>query len=121
MVDGNHFTEGSAGRREIYRHGYVEKLEFVNEGILSMADRIIGDADAPTIIIIHGDHGGGLHLHHNDMNETCLQERFSPLLAVYASDDWLQRSLPDDMNLANLYRFVFNSYFGTEMPLLPKR
>ena len=55
------------------------------------------------------------------MADTCVQERFSPLLAVYASDDRLQRSLPDDLNLANLYRLVFNTYFGTEMPLLPNR
>jgi hypothetical protein len=121
MVDGNHFTKGTPGGQEIYRRGYVEKLEFVNQGILSMVDRIISNADAPTIVIIHGDHGGGLHLHHNDVAGTCLQERFSPLLAVYASDDRLQRSLPDDLNLANLYRLVFNTYFGTEMPLLPNR
>jgi hypothetical protein len=121
MVDGNHFTKGTPGGQEIYRRGYVEKLEFVNQGILSMIDRIISDADAPTIVIIHGDHGGGLHLHHNDVAGTCIQERFSPLLAVYASDDRLQRSLPDDLNLANLYRLVFNTYFGTEMPLLPNR
>ena len=55
------------------------------------------------------------------MAGTCLQERFSPLLAVYSSDDRLQRSLPYDLNLANLYRLVFNTYFGTEMPLLPNR
>jgi hypothetical protein len=121
MVDGNHFTDNSADRREIYRKGYVEKTQFVNQGILSMVDRIISHADEPTIIIIHGDHGGGLLLRHNSMAGSCLQERFAPLLAVYASDDRLQRSLPNDLNLANLYRLVFNTYFGTEMPLLPNR
>jgi hypothetical protein len=121
ILDGNHFTKSNADRREIYRHGYVEKLQFVNQGILSMVDRIISGADAPTVIIVHGDHGGGLRLNHSDMADTCLRERFSPLLAVYASDDRLRRSLPDDLNLANLYRLVFNSYFGTEMPLLPNR
>ena len=45
----------------------------------------------------------------------------SPLLAVYASDERLQRALPDDLNLANIYRLVFNTYFGTAMPLLPNR
>ena len=66
-MDGDHFIKNrfvsnKANRRETYRHGYVEKLEFANQGILSMVNRIISDADAPTIIIIHGDHGGGLHL-----------------------------------------------------------
>jgi hypothetical protein len=126
MADGhyhikNRFVSNKANRREAYRRGYVEKLEFANQGILSMVNRIISDADAPTIIIIHGDHGGGLHLNQNKLAETCVPERFSPLLAVYASDDRLQRSLPDDLNLANLYRLVFNTYFGTAMPLLPNR
>jgi hypothetical protein len=33
----------------------------------------------------------------------------------------LQRALPRDINLTNLYRVVFNTYFGTEMPMLPDR
>jgi len=121
MLDGDHFTGNKPERREIYRHGYVEKLRFVNQGILSMVDRIIAQADKPTVIIIHGDHGGGLQLRQNSVAKTCVQERFAPLLAVYSSDKRLQRSLPNDLNLANLYRVVFNSYFETEMPLLPNR
>jgi hypothetical protein len=121
MMDGDHFTGNRPNRREMYRHGYVEKLQFVNQGVLSMVDRILGKAEATTIIIIHGDHGGGLHLLQNNPAASCIQERFSPLLAVYATDGRLQRALPTDMNLANLYRIVFNTYFGTEMPLLPSR
>jgi hypothetical protein len=48
-------------------------------------------------------------------------ERFAPLLAVYSNDGRLQRALPRDINLTNLYRVVFNTYFGTEMPMLPDR
>ncbi|UEM07564.1 LTA synthase family protein (plasmid) [Skermanella rosea] len=121
MVDGNHLTDNSDHRRELYQRGYVEKLEFVNQGVLSMVRRIISRAIEPTVIIIHGDHGGGLHLNHANLADTCVQERFSPLVAVYASDDRLQRALPTDLNLVNLYRVVFNTYFGTEMPLLPNR
>jgi hypothetical protein len=121
MMDGNHFTDNTDDRREVYRRGYVEKLQFTNLGILSMVQRIISEADEPTIIIIHGDHGGGLHLDHNSPADTCLKERLSPLLAVYASDERLQRALPDDLNLANIYRLVFNTYFSTAMPLLPNR
>jgi len=121
MMDGNHFTDNTDDRREIYRRGYVEKLQFANQGILSMVERIISRKDEPTIIIVHGDHGGGLQLDHNSPADSCLKERFSPLLAVYASDDRLQKALPADLNLANIYRLVFNTYFGTAMPLLPNR
>lgn len=121
MGDGDDFTENRDDRRAMYRRGYVEKLQFANQGILSIAERLMSRADAPTIIIIHGDHGGGLHFNHDSPADTCLSERFSPLLAVYASDDRLQRALPDDLNLVNLYRLVFNTYFGTDLPLLPNR
>lgn len=48
-------------------------------------------------------------------------ERFAPLLAAYSSDGRLQQALPPDINLTNLYRVVFNTYFGTDMPMLPNR
>ena len=63
-MDGNHFTDNTDDRREVYRRGYVEKLRSPTR------HPVHGPAhhqrsDEPTIIIVHGDHGGGLHLDHN--------------------------------------------------------
>ncbi|QQP90770.1 sulfatase-like hydrolase/transferase [Skermanella sp. TT6] len=121
MNDGAHYTEHRPEKREAYRRGYVEKLLYTNDGILGLVGRIIGEAKRPTVVIIHGDHGGGLWFDHDSAERSCMQERFSPLLAVHASDGRLQRDLPRDIGLANLYRVVFNTYFGTAMPLLPAR
>jgi len=121
MNDGSHYTKHQPEREESYRRGYVEKLIYTNNGILSLVQRVIGDARQPTIVIVHGDHGGGKHFDHDSAERSCMGERFAPLLAVYASDGRLQRALPGDINLTNLYRVVFNTYFGTEMPMLPDR
>jgi hypothetical protein len=121
MNDGSHYTKHQPELREAYRRGYVEKLIYTNNGILSLVRRVIGQAKRTTIIIIHGDHGGGQHFDHDSAEQSCMQERFAPLLAVFASDGQLQQALPQDINLTNLYRVVFNIYFGTDMPMLPAR
>ncbi len=121
MNDGSHYTKHLPEREESYRRGYVEKLIYTNNGILSLVRRVIGEASRPTIVIVHGDHGGGKHFDHDSAEQSCMAERFAPLLAVYSSDGRLQRALPGDINLTNLYRVVFNTYFGTEMPMLPDR
>ena len=121
LHDGSHFTKGSPQLRRIYRDGYIEKLMFANEMVLSYVMRIMEQVPDPKLILIHGDHGGGLYFDQNSLDRTCVTERFSPLLAVYASDGQLQRALPSDLNLVNLYRLIFKIYFGTDLSLLPSR
>ncbi|HWL68850.1 MAG TPA: sulfatase-like hydrolase/transferase [Geminicoccus sp.] len=119
LRDGSHFTKDEPGRRRIYRDGYVDKLTFTNELVLRYAKRLVERVPDPKLIIIHGDHGGGLHFDQDSVERSCLFERFSPLLAVYSSDGRLE--LPPDLNLTNLYRLVFNTYLDTNLELLPSR
>ncbi len=119
LADGSHFTDGNPERRRIYRDGYVEKLQFTNQLVLAYLTRLVQEVPDPKVILVHGDHGGGMQFDQNSLEYTCAAERFSPLLAVYASDGRLQQALPPDLNLVNLYRVVFNTYIGTQLPLLP--
>ena len=64
---------------------------------------------------------GHAAIDHDSAEQSCMGERFAPLLAAYSSDGRLQQALPPDINLTNLYRVVFNTYFGTDMPMLPNR
>ncbi len=121
FADGDQWSPGRPGRAEAYRAGYVEKLMYTNNAVLAQVRRIIAQADGPTVIVIHGDHGGGIHLRHDDFDGTCAKERFSPLLAVYASDPvWLD-GMSDEVNLVNVYRILFNGIFDAELPLLDDR
>jgi hypothetical protein len=121
LSDGSHFTQYDPERRRMYRDGYVEKLRFTNDQVLSYLSRIMNDIPDPKIIILHGDHGGGILYDQDSADNTCAIERFSPLLAVYSSDGRLQPALAPDTNLVNLYRLVFNTYFNSDLPLLPNR
>jgi hypothetical protein len=118
LTEANAFVRDDPVRREIYRKGYLEKLKFTNTVVLPYIRDLIANHKRPLIIILHGDHGSALYLHNNQVKKTCLRERFSPMLAVYSSDGRLQESLPQDMNLVNIYRLIFNIYFNTETPLL---
>jgi len=121
MADGSHFHQGNPENRREYWRGYLEKLQFTNREVLRYVTQVINERPDPKIIVIHGDHGGGLYFDHEDASATCLRERFSPLLAVYSSDGRLQEAVPKDLNLVNLYRIIFNEYFGTDIAMLPGR
>lgn len=121
VADGNPDLPRDPALQRAYRAGYVEKLRFVNGQVLAYFDRLLVELPEPKVVILHGDHGGGLYLDQRDAAATCLRERFSPLLAVYSSDGRLQRALPADLNLVNLYRVVFNVLFAADLPLQPSR
>lgn len=121
LADANRFHRGDPARRLEYRDGYLEKLRFINREVLRYLDEVISSRPEPKIIIVHGDHGGGLHFDFGHPAAGCLRERYSPLLAVYSSDGKLQGALPPDLNLVNLYRLVFNEYFDAELNMLPGR
>lgn len=118
LVDASVFHEGKESLRLEYKNGYVEKLLLINSETIKYLERLIRDLPDPKIVILHGDHGGGIYVDQENLDATCVKERFSPLLALYSSDGQLQDRLGDDFNLVNLYRLVFNTYFETDLPML---
>ena len=121
LSDGNHWIRGDSQRRRMYRDGYLEKLRFTNRALVEQLRRLIASVSGPKVIIIHGDHGGGMFLDQDDRLATCLKERFSPFFAVYSTDPQFTDALADDLNLVNLYRVLFNTVFGTDLRLLRSR
>jgi hypothetical protein len=121
LADATNFHNGEEGLRAEYKEGYVEKLLFINAETTKYLQRLITELPDPKIVIVHGDHGGGLYMDHQNLEKTCAKERFSPLLAVYSSDGLLQARLGNDFNLVNLYRLVFNTYFETGLPMLESK
>ena len=119
--DGSHLINGSDANRDRYRTGYLDKLQYVNGAILEQIDRIKKTLPGPLIIILHGDHGGGLYFDQDEEAKTCVHERFSPLLAVYATDPVVLSAFTDDFNLANIYRAIFRALLKVDIPNLPDR
>jgi hypothetical protein len=120
MGDANEFLKDDPKRRELYLSGYANQVQGLNVHLLEIIDRLL-KSPRPIIIILHGDHGSGFNTSHANSRDTCLWERYSPLLAVYSSDGRLQPRIPDDVSLVNVFRIVFGTYFGSNSPLLPNR
>jgi hypothetical protein len=123
IADGDDAHRNAPELREAYIRGYVEKLKFANDKLLVGLKRIIKEAPHPFIIFLHGDHGGGAYLSHESMAQSCPKERFSILMAVYASNPELQHHLVNSLSQApnpvNFYRALYNAVHDANQPLLP--
>lgn len=121
LSDGSSIIHGDSGRRAVYHDAYLNKLRYVNDAILAHVDRLKETLDGPLVIILHGDHGGGLHLNHDHFTKSCASERFKPLLAVFATDETVLAEYSNDFNIINIYRALFRALLNAELPDLPSR
>lgn len=71
----------------------------------------------PPIIILQADHGPGVLTDFNSIEDTCLPGRYSQFSAYYLPGMDLQK-IPGDITPVNLFRIIFNEYFGTRLPML---
>jgi hypothetical protein len=100
------------------RQGYLEQLIYINQKTLEMIDGILAASEYPPVIIIQGDHGPGVFADFNDLDDTCLFERYSILNAYYLPGI-ATATIPDDISPVNTFRFVFDAYLGSDLALLP--
>ena len=108
---------GFPGSRQDYIHGYIEELNFINTLTLRSVDIILKNSTRPVIIIIQGDHGPGAYTNLNIEEVSCHHER-SAILNAYYFPDQNYAALPVDITPVNTFRFIFNQYFETRLPLL---
>jgi len=88
------------------KQGYFRSIEFINNQLKPILSRIIQQSAPPPIIIIQGDHG---YIDEKQM-------RFLILNALYLPG--MQADLYPEISPVNLYRIIFNEYFGTHLTLL---
>jgi hypothetical protein len=119
LLDGSQFD----GTREQYRAGYANQVAFAVQAIakaVSVLHSRWASAPRPLVVIVQGDHGPGLDWDVADVRGTDARERFSILLAVswpgVAAD-----KTPTLHSPVNIYRAIFNQYFGTHLQMLPDR
>lgn len=119
-VDGNHFIDGKPERRKAYIEGYREKTRFIESALLSQIDAFPA---GPKIVIIHGDHGPGAYLDHENAERTCMGERLRTFAAVYSDIPGLTSRLlsnvDEPFSTVNIYRAVFSTLTETELPAIP--
>jgi hypothetical protein len=86
--------------------GYPTQLAYLEPRILAAVEAILAESDQPPIIIIEGDHGFGK------------KYVTSNLLALYLPDGGAE-GLDEHITLVNIFPHIFNTYFGTELEILP--
>jgi hypothetical protein len=86
---------------DLYKKGYVNQARFLNKKLIQAVDTILARSDAPPIIIIQGDHGPWLQPK---------EKRMRILAAMYFPGH--QDKLYSTITPVNVFRLVFNLYFG---------
>jgi hypothetical protein len=103
--------------RELGR-AYTDQIQYLNGRVLAAIDRILAASPEP-IVILMGDHGLRLLLRRS-ARDTCLRETFAILNAIRLPDrdeSWLYETISP----VNVFRIVFDAYFGTKLGRLPDR
>jgi hypothetical protein len=91
----------------LYQKGYVNQAQFLNKNILQAVDTILANSDVPPVIIIQGDHGPWLQPNN---------KRMWILAAMYFPGQ--ADKLYPTISPVNIFRLVFNEYFGGNYELL---
>ncbi|MFH0829379.1 MAG: hypothetical protein V1907_04355 [Candidatus Kerfeldbacteria bacterium] len=106
--------------RQIYYTGYRQQVTFISNAILKVIDDILQLSSTPPIIILQSDHGPGMQWIMNDVGATNLQERVPNFIALYLPGESTVRPY-DTITPVNIFRLIFNRYFGTSYEMLDDR
>ncbi|MBT3188773.1 MAG: hypothetical protein HN736_01885 [Anaerolineae bacterium] len=112
-LDGTEF----AGSREEYKTGYPQQMAYTSTLLEKTIENILENSATPPVIIIQGDHGSGMFLDFESLENTCLRERTSILNAYYlptVEDDIFYETITP----VNSFRIVLNEIFDLDLELL---
>lgn len=105
--------------------GYIDQIAYANRIIEEIVPALQAPGREPPIILLQSDEGPfpknrdySVPWQHSPAHE--LQIKTGVLNAYYFPDQDYTK-LSDDITPVNSYRILFNSYFGTEFPILPDR
>jgi hypothetical protein len=117
LMDGDEF----GGSLEEYQAGYRGQIVFLNREILKAVDAILAKSKTPPVIVLMGDHGPGSMFKWDITDPGCVWERTHNLYAVLLPNHQNDGTLYSSITPVNTFRVIFNTYFGTDLPLLEDR
>ena len=106
------------GGAEEYWDGYREQVKFINREITQVIDAILKKSESPPIILLMGDHGPASMFKWDVDEPGCLWERTSNLYALLLPGHENDEIVYPSISPVNTFRVIFNTYFGTDLPLL---
>ena len=100
--------------------GYTNQLQFTNNKVKEMIDKILTESDIPPVIIIVSDHGTMLNYNSDNVTDEFIKERMSAVQFIYLPGEG-KDLLYHGMTPVNTLRIVFNSYLGENFDYLEDR
>ncbi len=85
--------------------GYPNQIQYLNKRLVPLMQRVIEQSSVPPIIILQADHGRDTEV------------RMANFMALYFPDGG-ESVLYPYLTPINIFRLVFNTYFGQDFPLL---
>ena len=123
--DGSYVTRAQERERS-FAENYRNQVQAANAMIRALVDRIQRDSPSPPVIIVQGDEGpyppgtGADTFDWRTASSTQLLAKTGILNAYYLPGADTTMLYPT-ISPVNSFRVVFNTYFGTNLPLLPDR
>ena len=101
---------------------YRDQLGYLNERFLEMVDDILANSAEPPVIVLWADHGSASQVDWvvttpDEAEPRALRERTSVLFAAFTPGE--SGVFPNDITPASIFRFLSDSYFGTEYGRVP--
>jgi hypothetical protein len=127
-VDGSFMDRAQVAAQGL-RESYVRQLQYTNDQLLEVIDRIIA-ADSDAVILLQADEGpfpleyssDEWGFRWRDATDQQLREKFEILSAVRVPGADLEAAgWHDALSPVNAFRVIFNARFGTDLPMLPDR
>jgi hypothetical protein len=91
---------------EHFHEGYLNEMQFINSRMPDIVHTLISESKTPPIIVLMGDTGPHA------------ENIFENLETFYFPRDGAKNLYPT-ISPINIFRLIFNTYFGTQMELLP--
>ncbi len=102
--------------------GYRNQIAFISKRLLQIIDEILASSPRPPIIIVQGDHGAReIWLIKKTTEATAADwEDMFPILCAFYLPGGAAHLVKENITPVNIFRLIFNYYFGTSFPLLPE-
>jgi hypothetical protein len=105
------------GSRQVYLHRYTQQVQFLNDQILQVVDRLLADDDSTPVIVLQADHGPGIDLVWEDPGSSDLEERLS-ILNAYLIPGVDEDLLYPSITPVNTFRVVLSTVFNADLALV---
>ena len=101
------------------KKGYIDKLLCVNKKTVEAVDELLAKSTMPPIIIFKSDHGEGSteDVAKYGISAVTAQNKIKNFTALYLPDGGI-KVIPPDLTPVNMFRLIFNYYFGANYELL---